>query len=58
MKFQFDRPACQNLRKALRKEWLETNGLGDYASSSLVCCNTRKYHGLSDLLQQYQILDR
>ncbi len=46
MKFQFDRPACQNLRKALRKEWLETNGLGDYASSSLVCCNTRKYHGL------------
>ncbi len=46
MKFQFDRPSCQNLRKALRKEWLETNGLGDYASSSLVCCNTRKYHGL------------
>ena len=44
MKFQFDRPACQDLRKALRKEWLETNGLGDYASSSLVCCNTRKYH--------------
>lgn len=46
MKFQFDKPTCQNIRKSLRKEWLETNGLGDYASSSLLCCNTRKYHGL------------
>lgn len=46
MQFLFDRPACQNLRKSLRREWLETNGLGDYASSSLVCCHTRKYHGL------------
>ncbi|HJA78850.1 MAG TPA: amylo-alpha-1,6-glucosidase [Candidatus Desulfovibrio intestinavium] len=45
MQFLFDRPACQNLRKSLRREWLETNGLGDYASSSLVCCHTRKYHG-------------
>ncbi len=46
MKFHFDRPSCQNLRRVLRQEWLETNGLGDYASSTLVCCNTRKYHGL------------
>ncbi|WP_346667080.1 amylo-alpha-1,6-glucosidase [uncultured Desulfovibrio sp.] len=46
MPFLFDRPACQNLRKSLRREWLETNGLGDYASSTLVCCHTRKYHGL------------
>ena len=46
MKFHYDRPSCQNLRRVLRREWLETNGLGDYASSSLVCCNTRKYHGL------------
>ena len=46
MKFRFDKPTCQNIRKSLRKEWIETNGLGDYASSSLICCNTRKYHGL------------
>ena len=46
MKLCFDKPTCQNIRKSLRKEWLETNGLGDYASSSLICCNTRKYHGL------------
>ncbi|MCD6047837.1 MAG: glycogen debranching enzyme [Gammaproteobacteria bacterium] len=28
------------------KEWLETNETGSYASSSLVECHTRKYHGL------------
>ncbi|MDR2727294.1 MAG: amylo-alpha-1,6-glucosidase [Deltaproteobacteria bacterium] len=42
----FDKPACQNIRESLRKEWLETNALGDYASSTIPCCNTRKYHGL------------
>ncbi len=46
MRFSFDKAACQNTRRALRKEWLLTNGLGDYASSSILCCNTRKYHGL------------
>lgn len=46
MNFRYDKPACQNIRTALSAEWLETNGLGDYASSSLVCCNTRRYHGL------------
>jgi len=30
----------------LEKEWLETNGLGGYASSSVLNCHTRKYHGL------------
>lgn len=46
MLFQFDKAACQNTRRALRKEWLLTNGLGDYASSTILGCNTRKYHGL------------
>lgn len=46
MRFSFDKAACQNTRRALRKEWLLTNDLGDYASSSILCCNTRKYHGL------------
>ncbi len=27
-------------------EWLETNGLGGWASSSLTGCHTRRYHGL------------
>jgi len=46
MRFTFDKAACQNTRRALRKEWLLANGLGDYASSSILNCNTRKYHGL------------
>ena len=46
MRFTYDKAACQNTRKALRKEWLLTNGLGDYSSSSILYCNTRKYHGL------------
>ena len=46
MRFCFDKAACQNTRRALRKEWLLTNGLGDYSSSSILYCNTRKYHGL------------
>jgi len=27
-------------------EWIETNGLGGWAGSSLSGCNTRRYHGL------------
>ena len=30
----------------LDREWLETNGLGDFASSTLAGINTRPYHGL------------
>ena len=28
------------------REWLETNGLGGYASSTMLGANTRRYHGL------------
>jgi predicted glycogen debranching enzyme len=31
---------------ALQREWLVTNGLGGYASSTVLGLNTRKYHGL------------
>ncbi|MEI8351365.1 MAG: glycogen debranching enzyme N-terminal domain-containing protein, partial [bacterium] len=37
---------CRDLAVALRNEWLETNGLGGYALSTIQNCNTRKYHGL------------
>jgi predicted glycogen debranching enzyme len=30
----------------IREEWLVTNGLGGYASSTVLGINTRKYHGL------------
>src|SRR6186713_2439257 len=29
-----------------RLEWLETNGLGGWASSSIIGMHTRRYHGL------------
>jgi predicted glycogen debranching enzyme len=37
---------CQNTPDALRCEWLDTNGAGGYASSTILNCHTRKYHGL------------
>jgi predicted glycogen debranching enzyme len=37
---------CANLNEALSREWLETNGLGGFASSTITGLNTRRYHGL------------
>mgnify|MGYP004544213993 FL=1 len=34
------------LEKGLQREWIVTNGIGGYASSTIVGVNTRKYHGL------------
>ncbi|MFH1356680.1 MAG: amylo-alpha-1,6-glucosidase [bacterium] len=46
MTFHFSRNHCLNLEDSLRCEWLETNSLGGYASSTILGCHTRKYHGL------------
>ena len=35
-----------NLEEGLKKEWIITNGIGGFASSTILNCNTRKYHGL------------
>ena len=35
-----------HLEPHLHQEWLITNGIGGFASSSVVGCNTRRYHGL------------
>ena len=35
-----------NLEKDLEEEWIITNGIGGYASSTNIGTNTRKYHGL------------
>lgn len=42
----FDRTTIGNYQDALSKEWLLTNGLGGYSSSTIIGMNTRKYHGL------------
>ncbi|MCS7114757.1 MAG: glycogen debranching enzyme N-terminal domain-containing protein [Candidatus Bathyarchaeota archaeon] len=38
--------ALSKVGEALEKEWIITNGLGGYASSTVLGVNTRKYHGL------------
>ncbi|MEW6516595.1 MAG: amylo-alpha-1,6-glucosidase [candidate division FCPU426 bacterium] len=40
------RDICGNLEVSSRKEWLETNGLGGYASSTVAGMHTRGYHSL------------
>lgn len=35
-----------NLENGLTKEWIITNGLGGFSSSTILGANTRKYHGL------------
>jgi len=46
LRYKFDETQCADLEKSLSLEWLETNGSGSYASSTILNCNTRKYHGL------------
>lgn len=38
--------AHQPVEQLLEKEWLLTNATGGYASSTIIGCNTRRYHGL------------
>ncbi len=35
-----------NLETGISKEWLITNGIGGFCSSTIIGANTRKYHGL------------
>ncbi len=46
MKISFDEDAGRNRSELQRKEWLEVNGRGGYASLSVTGAPTRKYHGL------------
>jgi len=41
-----DKTVLNNYDEAVQDEWLETNGLGGWAGSSIIGCNTRRYHGL------------
>ena len=43
---RFDKTLMANLQESLPKEILRTNKSGAYSCSSIVDCNTRKYHGL------------
>ena len=42
----FDKKELGNLEYSLQREMLATDRRGGYMSTTIVCCNTRKYHGL------------
>ncbi|MFI3287348.1 MAG: glycogen debranching enzyme N-terminal domain-containing protein [Rikenellaceae bacterium] len=46
MALSFDKHQLGNLEYSLQREILATNRAGGYMSTTIVCCNTRKYHGL------------
>ena len=43
---KFTHENLKDLPVSTSREWLETNGLGGFASSTIVGLNTRRYHGL------------
>jgi predicted glycogen debranching enzyme len=43
---KFNKEELVNLEYSLHREMLCTNRAGSYLSTTLTCCNTRKYHGL------------
>ncbi len=45
-KIHLGKNVLSNFNKAIQMEWIITNGLGGYASSTALGINTRKYHGL------------
>ncbi|MHB1043749.1 MAG: amylo-alpha-1,6-glucosidase [Eubacteriales bacterium] len=42
----FGKGDWRTFERGIEKEWLVTNGIGGYASSTIINANTRKYHGL------------
>ncbi|MBR7102348.1 MAG: glycogen debranching enzyme family protein [Tidjanibacter sp.] len=46
MPLTFDKNSLGNLEYSLQREMLSTDRAGGYMSTTIVCCNTRKYHGL------------
>src|SRR5580698_411578 len=43
---EFHRAVCSDFGEASSREWLETNGIGGFASSTIIGLNTRRYHAL------------
>lgn len=46
MSIQLDREITQDLERAARLEWMETNGLGGWAGTTVAGLNSRRSHGL------------
>jgi predicted glycogen debranching enzyme len=46
IRITFSRETCSDYYYATQKEWIETNGIGGFASSTIIGANVRRYHGL------------
>jgi len=46
MRIEFDNLNKKDLSELIQKEYLLTNGLGSFSSSTIINLHTRKYHGL------------
>ena len=46
MTIRFDSALTRDFARSVSREWLETNGLGGWASSTISGAHTRRYHGL------------
>lgn len=45
-RYAFSSSCWEDFQSGVRREWLITNGIGGFASSSVIGANTRSYHGL------------
>lgn len=59
----FTKDISSTFDKNVQSEWLVTNGIGGYASSTIINANTRKYHGLlvasiGGNLDRYMVLSK
>ena len=43
---KFNKPELVNLSYSLKREIINANKTGAYCNTSIVTCNTRRYHGL------------
>ncbi len=43
---RYEREECLDLSSSLRRQWIETDGLGGYAASTILLCPTNRRHGL------------
>jgi predicted glycogen debranching enzyme len=43
---EINRSILNDYYAAREYEWIETNGLGGYSNSTIICCNERRYHAL------------
>src|SRR5207302_10231098 len=46
MNMKFDQKICGDFDAAMSREWIEANGIGGFASSTIAGVNSRRYHGL------------